>query len=175
MKEDILNRKEQYRKVIGQVIREKRQNRNITQTELGNALGLKDHSTMSKIENGKNDIDAANLPVICEMLNFKMKTFSDRLDNYFPNEPLQVLLSKAKLSRMCSEQVEKNMDNLADIKQSSEDIQTVNDAISILAPTKEICYDMSYMVVEYFLSTEEERTRRINRLITYFKGIMGQE
>lgn len=76
---------------------------------------------------------------------------------------------------MCSEQVKKNMDNLADIKQSSEDIQTVNDAISILAPAKEICYDMSYMVVEYFLFTEEERTRRINRLITYFKGIMGQK
>ena len=66
--------KQDFLKSTGNVIYKKRRYKNITQEELGKALGVS-ASTISRYEKGTLDIPVSNLPLISNYCDFKLRDY----------------------------------------------------------------------------------------------------
>lgn len=81
MEKQVDKKRELYRERYGAVIRSKRRKQNISQKELADELGVTG-ATVSRYENGTQEIPASFLPLISEMCKFKFSEYMEGYDVY---------------------------------------------------------------------------------------------
>ncbi len=81
MEKQVDKKRELYRERYGAVIRSKRRKQNISQRELADELGVTG-ATVSRYENGTQEIPASFLPLISDMCKFKFSEYMEGFDIY---------------------------------------------------------------------------------------------
>jgi transcriptional regulator with XRE-family HTH domain len=73
------SKKQRERKVLLQLLRESRTQKNLTQDQLAKALGAK-QAFVSKYETGERRLDFLDLVAICEVLGISVVRFAERFE-----------------------------------------------------------------------------------------------
>jgi transcriptional regulator with XRE-family HTH domain len=73
------SRKQRERRVLLQLLRESRTQKNLTQDQLATALGAK-QAFVSKYETGERRLDFLDLVAICEVLGISVVRFAERFE-----------------------------------------------------------------------------------------------
>jgi transcriptional regulator with XRE-family HTH domain len=73
------SRKQRERRVLLQLLRESRTQKNLTQDQLAKALGAK-QAFVSKYETGERRLDFLDLVAICEVLGISVVRFAERFE-----------------------------------------------------------------------------------------------
>jgi transcriptional regulator with XRE-family HTH domain len=73
------NRKQRERRVLLQVLRELRSQKNLTQDQMAKAMGVK-QAFVSKYETGERRLDFLDLVAICEVLGISVAKFAERFE-----------------------------------------------------------------------------------------------
>lgn len=83
-------------KEVGQIIKQLREEKNMSQEELAFALGYKSRSSITKIENGDNDLPQSKVKEIAHILGTSPATImgwkEDKADN--KNEDIEIIIEK---------------------------------------------------------------------------------
>jgi transcriptional regulator with XRE-family HTH domain len=73
------SRKQRERKILLEVLRELRQQRNLTQDQLARSMGVR-QAFVSKYETGERRLDFLDLVGICDVLGISIVKFSERFE-----------------------------------------------------------------------------------------------
>jgi len=73
------SRKQRERKILLEVVRELRKQRNLTQDELARSMGVK-QAFVSKYETGERRLDFLDLVGICDVLGISIVKFGERFE-----------------------------------------------------------------------------------------------
>ena len=73
------SRKQREKKVLLQVLRELRKQRNLTQDQLAKSMGVK-QAFVSKYETGERRLDFIDLIAICDVLGVSIVKFAERFE-----------------------------------------------------------------------------------------------
>jgi len=73
------SRKQRERKILLELLRELRKQRNLTQDQLAGALGVK-QAFVSKYETGERRLDFLDLVAICEVLRISILKFAEQFE-----------------------------------------------------------------------------------------------
>lgn len=73
------SRKQRERKILLEVLRELRKQRNLTQDQLANSMGVK-QAFVSKYETGERRLDFIDLIGICDVLGMSIVRFAERFE-----------------------------------------------------------------------------------------------
>lgn len=73
------SRKQRERKILLQVLRELRKQRNLTQDQMARLMGVK-QAFVSKYETGERRLDFLDLVAICDVMGVSIVKFSERFE-----------------------------------------------------------------------------------------------
>lgn len=73
------------KKEVGATIKQIRKERGLSQTELSKKMGFKDHTALTKIETGVNDVNSETLMQLANILDVHVGTFFTGKTNALPN------------------------------------------------------------------------------------------
>ena len=74
------SRKQRERKILLEVLRELRKQRNLTQDQLAKSMGVK-QAFISKYETGERRLDFIDLIAICDVLGMSIVKFAERFES----------------------------------------------------------------------------------------------
>ena len=155
---------------IGKIIKKFRTKNNISQTELGDALGVV-HTTISRYETGKIDIPLSKLSEISEYLGFEPKEY---INAFYNKETIRKALrttfsngANFKQSKNIEKLENEIMDSLSDA--SVEYIIAVSNLIS--ESENAIFKDkLTNDSIKAIISTNKQDKSTFSRLMAYYKA-----
>ena len=173
------NKRKEYLAVYGEVIKTKRIRKGFEQKELGESIGVSD-TTISRYENGKIEIPASVLPVICRTCDFRMKDFSDKIDQVIILDNKEEIINNAQKSNLHKESQEKDNQIFESayalsVEEEGNMWECANWMINNFADTDEDRNELSYIMLD--LMTQEKKTtkKQLHRLYEYYRLLRSKE
>lgn len=173
------DKRKKYLAIYGEVIRTKRTRRNLEQRELGEAIGVSD-TTISRYENGKIEIPASALPLICEVCDFKMREFSNKIDQEIISDNTEEIINNAKKSRFYKET--KRNDNrifesarALSMEEKNNMWEYVSWIIENFADTDDDKNELSYIMLDLMTQDKETSKRQMLRLYEYYRLLKNKK
>ena len=173
MKKDkkVEEKRKKYLAIFGEVIKKKRTCKSLEQRELGEAIGVSD-TTISRYENGKVEIPASVLPLICEACDFKMRDFSSKIDEEIVIDNTEDLISCAKKSSLYKENNEDDSMIFESVRAlSMKEKNNIDECITRInecfdgADKNELCY----IIMDLAIQDKETSKKQMDRLYEYYR------